>query len=78
MKGLDQDPEFTAVCTARAADEVIPVPALESVHPSPRWSLAQLAAFSAPSAPGRSGKWPGFSRDSKSLSFLHGGLWEWT
>ena len=38
----------------------------------------QLAASSAPSAPGRSGKWPGVSGDSTSVSFLHSGLWEWT
>lgn len=46
MNGLDQNPEFTAVCMARAVDEVIPVPALESVHPSPRWSLAQVSPSS--------------------------------
>lgn len=47
VHSLDQDPEFTALCVARAVDEVIPVPALESVHPSPGWSLAQVSPSSA-------------------------------
>lgn len=44
---LDQDPEFTALCVARAVDEVIPMPAPELIHPSPEWSLAQVSPLSA-------------------------------
>lgn len=44
---LDQDTEFTALCVARAVDEVIPVPAPKSIHPSPRWNRAWVRPSSA-------------------------------
>lgn len=47
MHDLDQDPEFTALCVARAVDEVIPMPAPELIHPSPEWSLARVSPSSA-------------------------------
>lgn len=49
VHSLDQVIEFTALCTARTVDKMIQMLALESIHPSPGWSPAQLTPSSASS-----------------------------